>query len=336
MFKIILKVFSYNKRHWLARKWGRIYAKFLKYEFRRFGENNSIDGFADLVGSDCISIGSNCKIQKECFLTAWKSFGNKKFMPEIIIGNNVSLGAYNHISAINSIKIGNGVLTGKWVTIVDNSHGDTNLKSLYKSPSKRPMVSKGKVLIGDDVWIGDKVTICLMWKLAKVQLLLQIVLLQKCKIIYCSWWKSCYNNKVKYTMKKKARVIAWYLPQFHPIKENDETWGKGFTEWTNVAQARPLFKGHYQPRIPADLGFYDLRMPEVREAQAKMASEAGIEGFMYWHYWFGDGKMLLEKPLEWVLESGNQIFLFVLVGPTIVGQLKPGKRWCNTSAQNDC
>ena len=86
-------------------------------------------------------------------------FGNKKFMPEIIIGNNVSLGAYNHISAINSIKIGNGVLTGKWVTIVDNSHGNTNLKSLYKSPSKRPMVSKGKVLIGDDVWIGDKVTI---------------------------------------------------------------------------------------------------------------------------------------------------------------------------------
>lgn len=86
-------------------------------------------------------------------------FWEQKFMPEIIIGNNVSLGAYNHISAINSIKIGNGVLTGKWVTIVDNSHGDTNLKSLYKSPSKRPMVSKGKVLIGDDVWIGDKVTI---------------------------------------------------------------------------------------------------------------------------------------------------------------------------------
>lgn len=111
-------------------------------------------------------------------------------------------------------------------------------------------------------------------------------------------------------MKKKARVIAWYLPQFHPIKENDETWGKGFTEWTNVAQARPLFKGHYQPRIPADLGFYDLRMPEVREAQAKMASEAGIEGFMYWHYWFGDGKMLLEKPLEWVLESGKPDFPF--------------------------
>lgn len=111
-------------------------------------------------------------------------------------------------------------------------------------------------------------------------------------------------------MENQMKIIAYYLPQFHPFKQNDEWWGKGFTEWTNVAQARPLFKGHYQPRIPADLGFYDLRMPEVREAQAKMASEAGIEGFMYWHYWFGDGKMLLEKPLEWVLESGKPDFPF--------------------------
>ena len=111
---------------------------------------------------------------------------------------------------------------------------------------------------------------------------------------------------------KKARVIAFYLPQFHPIPENDKWWGKGFTEWTNVAKAKPLFRGHYQPRIPADLGFYDLRMPEVREQQAQMAREAGIEGFCYWHYWFGNGKMLLEKPFQEVLHSGKPDFPFCL------------------------
>ena len=113
-------------------------------------------------------------------------------------------------------------------------------------------------------------------------------------------------------MQKKARVIAFYLPQFHPIKENDEWWGKGFTEWTNVGKAKPLFKGHYQPRVPADLGYYDLRMPEVREAQADMAREAGIEGFMYWHYWFGNGKQILERPFNEVLSSGKPDFPFCL------------------------
>lgn len=112
--------------------------------------------------------------------------------------------------------------------------------------------------------------------------------------------------------KRKARVIAFYLPQFHPIPENDKWWGKGFTEWTNVGKAKPLFKGHYQPRVPADLGYYDLRMPEVREAQADMAREVGIEGFCYWHYWFGNDKMLLERPFKEVLESGNPDFPFCL------------------------
>ena len=110
----------------------------------------------------------------------------------------------------------------------------------------------------------------------------------------------------------KARVIAFYLPQFHPIPENDKWWGKGFTEWTNVAKAKPLFKGHYQPRIPADLGFYDLRVPEVREQQAQMAREAGIEGFCYWHYWFSHDKKLLERPFQEVLQSGKPDFPFCL------------------------
>ena len=110
----------------------------------------------------------------------------------------------------------------------------------------------------------------------------------------------------------KARVIAFYLPQFHPIPENDKYWGKGFTEWTNVAKARPLFRGHYQPRIPADLGFYDLRMPEIREAQAELAREAGIEGFCYWHYWLGRGKRLLERPFNEVVASGKPDFPFCL------------------------
>lgn len=109
-----------------------------------------------------------------------------------------------------------------------------------------------------------------------------------------------------------ARFIALYLPQYHPTPENDEWWGKGFTEWTNVAKAKKWFRGHKQPHIPSDLGFYDLRLPQVREEQAQLAKKAGIEGFMYYHYWFGNGKQLLEKPFKEVVDTGKPDFPFCL------------------------
>jgi lipopolysaccharide biosynthesis protein len=109
----------------------------------------------------------------------------------------------------------------------------------------------------------------------------------------------------------RLRTLAFYLPQFHPIPENDEWWGRGFTEWRKVAGGRSLFSGHYQPHVPGELGFYDLRMPEARESQASLARAYGIDGFCYWHYWF-NGKRLLERPFAEVLGSGQPDFPFCL------------------------
>ncbi|MGO8677455.1 MAG: glycoside hydrolase family 99-like domain-containing protein [Limisphaerales bacterium] len=111
--------------------------------------------------------------------------------------------------------------------------------------------------------------------------------------------------------KPLARLIAFYLPQFHPIEENDRWWGKGFTEWTNVAQGTPRFAGHHQPQIPGELGFYDLRLEETRMAQADLARAHGIEAFCYWHYWF-NGRRILQRPFEEALASGRPDFGFCL------------------------
>lgn len=109
----------------------------------------------------------------------------------------------------------------------------------------------------------------------------------------------------------EIRAIAFHLPQFHPIPENDEWWGQGFTEWNNVVQAKPLFAGHYQPHLPADLGFYDLRLPEIRTAQAELAASYGISGFCYYHYWF-HGREVLQRPVNEIFKCGEPNFPFCL------------------------
>ena len=108
------------------------------------------------------------------------------------------------------------------------------------------------------------------------------------------------------------KIIAFYLPQYHPTEHNNKWWGEGFTEWTNVAKARKLYPGHYQPKVPADLGFYDLRLPDVRQRQAELAAEAGIYGFCYYHYWFSEGHEELDMPFKEVVRTKSPDLPFCL------------------------
>ena len=107
------------------------------------------------------------------------------------------------------------------------------------------------------------------------------------------------------------KILAFVLPQFHRVPENDAWWGEGFTEWTNVKRAKPIMRGHYQPRVPAGGRYYDLTDPDVQRWQAELARAHGLDGFCYYHYWFG-GKRLLERPVNLLIERGEPDFPFCL------------------------
>lgn len=154
-YGVLLKCINYINFHHR-----RIYVIYTKNMFKSVGKNSSFERFAQLSGCGNISLGSNVWIAEGCYLTAWTEYRGQYFMPEIIISDNVTIGPHAHITATNKIVIGNGVLTGKYITITDNSHGYFETKSdLNDLPINRPLFSKGPVIIGNNVWIGDKAVI---------------------------------------------------------------------------------------------------------------------------------------------------------------------------------
>lgn len=136
-----------------------LYTYWISGEFKSFGDKSFITEPIDIKGGKCIEIGTHVSIGKNSIINAWEKHQNDTYVPSIIIGNNTHLGEACHISAITNITIGNNVLTGRRVSIIDNSHGNSSIEDFTKPPAKRKLFSKGPIIIEDNVWIGDKVTI---------------------------------------------------------------------------------------------------------------------------------------------------------------------------------
>lgn len=161
IFKLYSKIYTYQVRRKFFKLRNMLFTMWIKNFLGNIGCGSSIAYGCTLEGggSNSIYIGTDTHIGKACVLGCWKKYNNVIYNPEIRIGNNCRFGEYNHITACNGVIIGNGVLTGRYVYISDNNHGDTTYNTLLINPIKRDLSSRGKVKIGDNVWIGDKVSI---------------------------------------------------------------------------------------------------------------------------------------------------------------------------------
>jgi Acetyltransferase (isoleucine patch superfamily) len=155
--------FRYKNHLFLLRLQGIVYSSWLKHEFKKVGKFFKVGRTINLRGGEFIEIGNNVDIGKNVVLNAWGEYGCanvQRFSPRIEIGNDVVIGDWCHITSINRIVIGDGVLLGRWITISDNSHGQSTSQDVLITPRERPLFSKGPTVIGKNVWIGDKATIC--------------------------------------------------------------------------------------------------------------------------------------------------------------------------------
>ena len=159
LFRLVTVVYGYNLHRKVLYLRDYLYSMWAVNMFEYAGKGVLLFPPITIVGPKHIRIGSMTNIGKHSAITAWNNYGSTDYCPTIVIGKDCNLGEYNHISCINQITIGNGVLTGRWVTITDNNHGDNTISQLDTRPTERPLSSKGAISIGDNVWIGDKATI---------------------------------------------------------------------------------------------------------------------------------------------------------------------------------